>query len=79
MSEETIKQPTPDEIRDVLKKHGVTREKAAGLVHVSLKTMHGWLSPIGGKAHRAMPLSAWELLLLKLVEHPHFKIVEKEH
>lgn len=74
-----IEHPTPDVIRDLLKVKGITREKASGLVHVSLKTMHGWLSPIGGKAHRTMPLSAWELLLLKLHAHPDFELNAKKH
>ena len=60
--------PTPDEIRALLKKHNITREKAAGLVHVSLRAMHNWLAPIGTANHRAMPLAVWELLLIKLDE-----------
>ena len=60
--------PSPDEIRDMLKKHKLTREQASNLLHVSLRTMHNWLAPIGTVNYRAMPLAAWELLLIKLGE-----------
>ncbi len=63
-----IEQPTPDQIRAVLKKHSITREQAAGLLHVSLRAMHNWLAPKDTANHRAMPVAAWELLLIKLGE-----------
>ncbi|SET60949.1 hypothetical protein SAMN05216412_11022 [Nitrosospira multiformis] len=68
MDTTTLTLPTPDEIRNVLKKHEITRETAAGLVHVSLRAFHNWMAPEGSPHHRAMPLSAWELLLIKLGE-----------
>ena len=63
-----IEQPAPDDIRTLLKRHSITRERAATLLHVSLRTMHNWLAPVDTANHRAMPLAAWELLLIKLVE-----------
>jgi hypothetical protein len=75
MSEE-LKQPTPDEIRSLLKSKDVTREKAAGLVHVGLRTFHSWVSPIGSTNYRPMPIATWELLLIKLDAHSVYKRVD---
>jgi hypothetical protein len=68
MHTSTLETPSPDEIREMLKKHKLTREQAASLLHVSLRTMHNWLAPDGTVNYRAMPLAAWELLLIKLGE-----------
>ncbi len=65
-----ITRPTPEEIRAMLKKHRVTREQAARLAQASLKTWHGWSAPVGSVNHRPIHLAAWELLLIKLGEHP---------
>jgi hypothetical protein len=68
MDTSTPTAPSPEEIRTMLKKHKLTREQAAGLLHVSLRTLHNWLAPVGTVNYRAMPLAAWELLLIKLGE-----------
>jgi hypothetical protein len=68
MNTSTLTTPSPDEIRTLLKKHGITRETASKLVHASLRTMHNWMAPPESPHHRDMPLSAWELLLIKLGE-----------
>jgi hypothetical protein len=68
MNTPTLTTPSPDEIRALLKKHGITREIASRLVHASLRTMHNWMAPPASPHHRDMPLSAWELLLIKLGE-----------
>jgi hypothetical protein len=75
--DDDVKQPTPEEIRALLKKHGISREKAAALVHASLRAWHNWSAPEGGVNHREMPKAAWELLLIKLGEHPSKKLVDK--
>ena len=72
-----IAPPTPGEIRALLKKHRVTREQAAAMVHVSLRAFNNWCAPVGGINHRGMPKAAWELLLLKLGEHPHKTLTDK--
>ncbi|MFM0303989.1 transcriptional regulator [Paraburkholderia sediminicola] len=71
-----ITQPTPEELRQLILKHGVTRSEAAALVHVSINAWHKWSANEGSSDHRAMPLAAWELLLLKLGEHPTKKLVD---
>lgn len=68
--------PSPLDIRRTLKESGVTREEAAGMVHVSYRTWHSWSAPEGTNNHRQMPLAAWELLLLKLGKHPTKKLVD---
>ena len=73
MDTPALTRPTPDEIRALLKSKGVTREAAAGLVHVGLRTMHSWLSPLGSHNYRPIPLAAWELLLIKLDAHDVYK------
>ncbi|WP_175751119.1 transcriptional regulator [Burkholderia anthina] len=67
-----ITQPTPEQISDLIKKHGLSRQEAADLLHVSKFTWNGWVSPVDNKMSRAMPLAAWELLLIKLGEHQVF-------
>jgi len=67
-----ITRPSPDELRLIIKKHDLTRKEAAELLHVALKTLHTWLAPLGSKENRAVPVAAWELLLIKLGEHKEY-------
>ncbi len=71
-----ITQPTPEQLRELIRRHNVTRSEAAAMVHVSLNAWHKWSAAEGTVDHRAMPLAAWELLLLKLGEHPTKKLVD---
>ena len=71
-----IAPPAPEQLRDIIKKHGITRNEAAALVHVSVNVWHKWTANEGSKDYRQMPLAAWELLLLKLSEHPSKKLVD---
>jgi hypothetical protein len=58
----------------MLKKHGITtREQAAALVHTSARAWLNWCAPVDSPKHRQMPLAVWELLLIKLGEHPDYK------
>jgi hypothetical protein len=67
---EAVTTPTDEDIKTLLRKHGVTREQAAALLFVSQHTIDSWCAPITSRKHNDMPLSSWELLLLKLDEHP---------
>jgi DNA-binding transcriptional regulator YiaG len=69
----TLTEPTNEEVRAILKKHRLTREAAAAMLYVSIHTVDSWTA-VPGPKQRKMPLASWELLLLKLDEHP-FKIV----
>lgn len=73
---DTLKQPTNEDIKALLKKHGLTREEAGALVYVSVHTVDSWTAPSGAK-QRQMPLASWELLLLKLDEHPSKALVNR--
>jgi hypothetical protein len=68
-----MKHPSPEEICAMLKKHGLSREEGASLVHASLRAWNNWSAPIGGVNHRQIPLATWELLLIKLGEHSDYE------
>ncbi|MGU7843673.1 hypothetical protein ACV22V_29895, partial [Burkholderia sp. AW33-5] len=67
-----ITKPSPEQLRETIKRHGLTRGEAAQLVHASITAWHAWSAPEGSSNHRPMPLAAWELLLVKLGEHPDY-------
>lgn len=72
-----IKQPTPEQLRETIKRHGLTRADACKLVHVSLKAWHNWSAPETSQNHRSIPLPVWELLLLRLGDHPTHQLVDR--
>lgn len=72
-----LRKPTPEDIIELTKKHNLTRAQAAGLISVSVNTWHNWTAKVDTKDHRQMPLTAWELFLLKIDEHPTYKLVER--
>ena len=73
-----ILQPTAQELRDLLKRHSLARHEAAALLYVSTSAWHKWTtSEEKQKEHRDIPLAIYELLLLKLNEHPTQRIVDK--
>jgi hypothetical protein len=71
-----ITQPTPEQLREIIRRHSITRSEAAAMVHVSINAWHKWSANEGTVDHRVMPLAAWELLLLKVGEHPTKKLVD---
>ena len=73
MSDFEIKQPTPEEIRALILKAGLKRAEASELLHASRRTWDKWTAKPDSKDNRAMPLAAWELLLIKVGKHPHYK------
>lgn len=77
MDTSVLVRPSPEEIRAMLKKHKITREQAAGMVHAKPSTWHGWSSPVGSKDYRPMHMATWELLLIKLGEHPEYGPLER--
>jgi hypothetical protein len=74
---EQLEQPTPEQLRELIKKHGITRADAASMVHVSTNAWHKWSATKGSMNAREIPMSAWELLLLKLDEHPTKRLVDR--
>jgi DNA-binding transcriptional regulator YiaG len=76
MAEFEIKQPTPEELRDLMKESGVPRGEIADMLHVGRKTVEKWTASLGTTSHRAIPLAAYELLLLKLGKHPSSRLLK---
>ena len=58
-----IPKTSPDALRELLKKHGLTGSQAAEIVGVNSRTIRKWT---GGE--RGIPPAAWRLLLLVLGE-----------
>lgn len=79
---ERIRQPTPDEVRQVRENVGLTQEQAAKLVSTAktaaYKTWAGYETPKVHTNHRAIPLSTWELFLLLVNQHPNLRIVRRK-
>ncbi len=73
MDDFELTQPTPDEIRALVQEEGLSRSEAAALVHVSRRAWEKWVTKADSNDHRAIPLAAWELLLIKTGKHPKFK------
>lgn len=71
--------PSSEEIRALIKEAGLTRAEAAALLHVPRRRLNHWVAPETGLEHRPMPLSAYELLLIKLDKHPLYKKVNNDH
>lgn len=59
---------SPEKLKALLKKHGITRERAAQLVFATKNQMDDWCLPAQSAHWREMPLAHWELLLIKLGE-----------
>jgi hypothetical protein len=55
---------SPDALRAALKRHDLTGSQAGRLLGVDSRTIRKWCSPPDSPSHRAMPESAWWLLLI---------------
>ena len=76
-----VKQPTPEDVRELRKLMGLTQEQAALLVSPAktkpYRTWQCYEAPVGTTGHRAIPLAAWELLLLLAGEHPYWTLAKR--
>jgi DNA-binding transcriptional regulator YiaG len=63
-----MKTPSPDTVRTLRTSLQLTQKEAADLAHVSTRAWQWWES---GK--REMPISTWELLVIKAGIHPIYK------
>jgi hypothetical protein len=52
----------PEEVREFLKKHGLTGSAAAAIVGVNPRTVRSWQAPVGSSSFRPIPEAAWRLL-----------------
>jgi hypothetical protein len=58
--------PVRTKLRAVMAAHGLRAADVARLTERSVHTVTSWLKPPGGASHRAMPPSAWSLLMERL-------------
>jgi hypothetical protein len=65
---------TRENIKILLDAHGIDRAGVAALLSVSIHTVDSWTAPDESPKNRKMPVSSWEMLMLKLNAHP-FKIL----
>jgi len=72
MTNRSPSSPTPAQIVYWRKgKMGMTQSEAARMVHVTLRAWQWWES-----GHREMPIGLWELFLIKIDQHPNYKLVD---
>lgn len=64
MAAKSLAPPTPEQIRALRERAGLTRVQAAELVHVSPYTWRNWEQDVASSEHRTMPLTAWALFKL---------------
>jgi len=55
---------TPDDVRALLRKHGITGSMAELITGVSSRTVRSWQAPTGSSSFRPIPEPAWRLLQL---------------
>lgn len=55
-----------DQLRQIMRRHGLSVADVAALLGVSRHTVIAWLRPPGNRSHRRMPAPMMELLRLKL-------------
>lgn len=59
---------TPNNLRAVRAKYGLTQQAAADLLDVTISALQRWESDINLKSHTDMPLKKWFELLQKLTK-----------
>lgn len=76
-----VSQPTPDEIRLVRERVGLTQAQAAQLVSAAqnqpYRTWQGYEVDAGKPGHRTIPLATWELFLLLADHHPTHRLARR--
>lgn len=65
-----MKSPSPEQVRDLRERHGVSQSLLADLLHVSSRAVQFWEAAPGSKLSRDMPPGLFELALIKLGESP---------
>lgn len=61
-------QPTPEEVRELLSKHGLSGAGAGRIIGVDGRTVRRYTAPADQKGAREIPYSAWRLLLIETGE-----------
>lgn len=55
---------TPEEVKALIKRHGLTGSQVAKICGVNPRTVRSWQAPKDSNSYRPIPLSAWRLLLI---------------
>lgn len=59
---------TPNNLKAVRQKHGLTQQAAADLLDVTISAMQRWESDVNLKSHTDMPIKKWFEFLQKLTQ-----------
>lgn len=65
-----MESPTPQAVRDLRERHGVSQSLLAQLLHVKPRAVQHWETPADHPLNRSMPPGLFELALIKLGESP---------
>ena len=59
---------TPNNLKAVRQKHGLTQQAAADLLDVTISAIQRWESDLNLKSHTDMPIKKWFEFLQKLTQ-----------
>jgi XRE family transcriptional regulator len=59
---------TPNNLKAVRQKHGLTQQAAADLLDVTISAIQRWESDVNLKSHTDMPIKKWFEFLQKLTQ-----------
>jgi XRE family transcriptional regulator len=59
---------TPNNLKAVRQKHGLTQQAAADLLNVNISALQRWEADINLKSHTDMPVKKWFDFLQKLTQ-----------
>lgn len=62
--------PTPDEVRALRARHGLTQAQLADLAHVGVRRAQRWEAPEKTLGHSPPCRQTWELVLIRVGERP---------
>ena len=54
--------PTPEDVRELLRKHGLAGSAAGRICGVGSRTVRRWIAPEDSAGARQIPTAAWKLL-----------------
>ncbi|MCF7947672.1 MAG: helix-turn-helix domain-containing protein [Spirochaetia bacterium] len=70
---------TPEEVKTLIKRHGLTGSQVANICGVNPRTVRSWQAPKESNSYRPIPLSAWKLLLIATREKTPKEIFEEDY
>lgn len=61
---------TPNNLKALRQKYGLTQQATADLLEVNISALQRWETDVGQKSHRDMPHYKWLTLLAHLISQP---------